>query len=38
MAIDHARPVGQFGLKLVEDKYTIVGDNDEVESPRHLLR
>jgi len=38
LAIEHARPIGQFPLKLVEDKYGTVGDNDDVSKPRHLLR
>jgi hypothetical protein len=38
LAIEHARPIGQFPLKLVEDKYGTVGDNDDISKPRHLLR
>jgi hypothetical protein len=38
LAIEHARPIGQFPLKLVEDEYGTVGDNDDVSKPRHLLR
>src|SRR6266852_6305146 len=32
------RPIGQFPLKLVEDKYGTAGDNDVVTTPRHLNR
>jgi hypothetical protein len=38
LAIEHARPIGQFPLKLVEDKYGTAGDNDVVTTPRHLNR
>lgn len=38
LAIDHARPIGQFPLKLVEDKYGKAGDNDVVSKPGRLLR
>ena len=38
LAIEHARPVGQFPLKLVEDKLNATGDVDGVKGPRHLLR
>jgi hypothetical protein len=38
LAIEHARPIGQFPLKLVEDKSGTAGDNEGVTKPRHLLR
>jgi hypothetical protein len=38
LAIEHARPVGQFPLKVVEDKKGTAGDNDAVTVTRHLLR
>ncbi|MBR1272901.1 hypothetical protein JQ629_36075 [Bradyrhizobium sp. AUGA SZCCT0222] len=38
LAIEHARPVGQFPLKVVEDKNGTAGDNDAVTVTRHLLR
>jgi hypothetical protein len=38
LAIAHARPIGQFPLKLVEDKTWAARDNEEVTKPRHLLR
>ena len=38
LAIEHARPIGQFPLKVVEDKYGTTGDNDVVSTPRHLNR
>jgi hypothetical protein len=38
LAIEHARPIGQFPLKLVEDKSRAAGDNESVVKPRHLLR
>ena len=38
LAIDHARPVGQFPLKLVEDKFGETGDVDVVKGSRQLLR
>jgi hypothetical protein len=36
MAIEHAHPVGQFPLKLVED--SLGAANEDVTKPRHLLR
>jgi len=38
LAIEHARPIGQFPLKLVEDKSLPAGGNEGVTKPRHLLR
>jgi hypothetical protein len=38
LAIAHARPIGQFPLKLVEDKYGTAGDNGGIEKRRHLIR
>lgn len=38
LAIEHARPIGQFPLKVVEDKYGTAADNDVVTTPRHLNR
>jgi hypothetical protein len=38
LAIEHARPVGQFPLKVVEDKQRTAEDNDAVKVNRHLLR
>lgn len=38
LAIEHARPVGQFPLKVVEDKQGTAGDNDAVKVTRHLPR
>jgi hypothetical protein len=38
LAIEHARPIGQFPLKLVEDRSGVAGDNEGVTKPRHLLR
>jgi len=38
LAIEHARPIGQFPLKLVEDRSGSAGDNEDVVKPRHLLR
>lgn len=38
LAIEHARPIGQFPLKLVEDKSWPAGEHDEVKSSRHLLK
>jgi hypothetical protein len=38
LAIEHARPVGQFPLKVVEDKYSTIGDNDAVKVTRYLPR
>jgi hypothetical protein len=38
LAIEHARPVGQFPLKVVEDKQRTAEDNDAVKANRHLLR
>jgi hypothetical protein len=38
LAIEHARPIGQFPRKVVEDKYGTAGDNDVVTTPRHLNR
>jgi len=38
LAIEHARPVGQFPLKVVEDKSSATGDNDAVNVTRHLPR
>jgi hypothetical protein len=38
LAIEHARPIGQFPLKMVEDKYGTAGDTDVVTTPRHLNR
>ncbi len=38
LAIEHARPVGQFPLKVVEDKEGTAGDNDAAKVTRHLLR
>lgn len=38
LAIEHARPVGQFPLKVVEDKKGTAGDSDAVTVTRHLLR
>jgi hypothetical protein len=38
LAIEHARPVGQFPLKVVEDKQGNAGDNDAVKVTRHLPR
>jgi hypothetical protein len=37
LAIEHARPVGQFPLKVVEDKHSTAGDNDVVKASRQLL-
>jgi hypothetical protein len=36
LAIEHARPVGQFPLKVVEDKYGAAGDNDAIKVNRQL--
>lgn len=36
LAIEHARPVGQFPLKVVEDKYTTAGDSDAIKVTRQL--
>jgi hypothetical protein len=38
LAIEHARPIGQFPLKLEEDKSLPAGGNEGVTKPRHLLR
>jgi hypothetical protein len=38
LAIEHARPIGQFPLKLVEDNSSPDGGNEGVAKPRHLLR
>jgi hypothetical protein len=38
LAIEHARPIGQFPLKLVEDKSLPAGGNEGVTRPRQLLR
>jgi hypothetical protein len=38
LAIEHARPVGQFPLKVVEDENGTAGDNDAVTVTRHVLR
>jgi hypothetical protein len=38
LAIEHARPVGQFPLKVVEDEDETAGDNDVVKVGRHQLR
>jgi len=38
LAIEYARPVGQFPLKVVEDKEGTAGDNDAAKVTRHLLR
>ena len=37
LAIEHARPVGQFPLKVVEDKQGTAEDNVAVKVTRHLL-
>jgi hypothetical protein len=36
LAIEHARPVGQFPLKVVEDKYSTAGDSDAIKVTRQL--
>ena len=36
LAIEHARPVGQFPLKVVEDKEGTAGDNDVIKVNRQL--
>jgi hypothetical protein len=38
LAIEHARPIGQFPLKVVEDQQRTAGDNDAVKVTRQLLR
>jgi hypothetical protein len=38
LAIEHARPIGQFPLKLVEDKSGAIGGNEDVAKPRQLPR
>ena len=38
LVIEHARPIGQFPLKLVENKSLPAGGNEGVTKPRHLLR
>ena len=38
LSIETARPIGQFPLKVVEDKYGTAGDSDVVATPRHLNR
>jgi hypothetical protein len=38
LAIEPARPIGQFPLKVVEDKQRPAEDNDAVKVNRHLLR
>lgn len=38
LAIEHARPIGQFPLKLVEDSSEATGDYEVVAKPRHLFR
>jgi hypothetical protein len=38
LAIEHARPVGQFPLKVVEDKQSTAGENNTVRASRHMLR
>ena len=38
LAIEQARPVGQFPLKVVEDKYGTAGDNDAIKVNRQLPR
>ena len=38
LAIEHARPIGQFPLKVVEDQQRAAGDNDAVKVTHQLLR
>jgi hypothetical protein len=38
LAIEHVRPIGQFPLKLVEDKSGAIGGNEDVVKPRQLPR
>lgn len=38
LAVEHARPIGQFPLKVVEDERRTAGDNDAVKVTRQLLR
>jgi hypothetical protein len=36
--LEHARPIGQFPLKVAEDKQRTTGDNDAAKVTRYLLR
>jgi hypothetical protein len=38
LSLESARPIGQFPLKLVEDKSWSAGEHDGVKSSRHLLK
>jgi hypothetical protein len=38
LAIERAQPAGQFPLKVVEDKFSTIGDVDGVRGSRQLLR
>lgn len=38
LSLESARPIGQFPLKVVEEKHSTVGDNDAVKTSRHLSR